>query len=57
MLASVATSSEVCRLRFMLRTGQSHPSRFDAALSNDARCFATSDLDVSEDRTHTGKPP
>jgi hypothetical protein len=41
----------------MLRTGQSHPSRFDAALSNDARCFATSDLDVSEDRTHTGKPP
>jgi hypothetical protein len=41
----------------MLRTGQLIPPRFDTGLSTDTGGFTTSDLDVSKDRTHTGKPP
>jgi hypothetical protein len=40
----------------VLRTSHSPPPRFNPDLSIDAGGFATPDLDVSGDRTHTGKP-
>ena len=40
----------------MLRTDQSHRPRFNPDLSTDAGGSTTPDLDVSGDRTHTGKP-
>ena len=46
--------SRRCRLRFMLRTVSLAPPRFDPGLSTGPGSFATRDLGVSPDRTHTG---